>query len=141
MKLPDPPEQRFEQRPGLLGGRSSLESGTIALRRIGRERELRDNQYISVDLAHIQVHFSVIIWKNAICEQAIGQTVGTGQGVAGFDTDEGQDAATDGADRAAIDVDPCLRNALKEGDQAGAAVRGVEGVEACSRLAFSPAQT
>lgn len=141
MKLPGSPEQHFEQRAGLLGGRSGLESGAIAFRCIGRERELRDNQQISADLAHIKVHFPLIVRKYAIREHAIDEAIGTGNGIAGFDTDEGHDTATDGADRAAIDVDSRFCNALKEGDQAGAAVRWVGSVEACSRLAFSPAQT
>ena len=97
--------------------RGAAETRAIAGARIGRERELRDDQQAAGHVLHAAVHLASIVGKDAQLEQLGDQAGRVAFIVLRFGADEDEQAVVDGADDLARDLDTRLPHALHQGDQ------------------------
>ncbi len=104
-----------EHLPPVRGG-GTREARPAAAARVGRERELADDQQATSGVGEAAVHPAAAVGQDAQPEQLVDQTHGLGLAVCRLRADEGQQAASDRPHHLAGDLDPGLANALDEGD-------------------------
>ena len=108
--------QNIEQFPPLIGWSCGRKAGSQPLVCLRGQGELRYQQQISLDLAQIQIHFSVLVREYPVLEQAIEQPQGGRFVVGGAYPDQYQESRADGRDTLGVDVDAGAQNALQQSD-------------------------
>src|SRR5690349_5824601 len=108
--------EQIEEAPSLLRSRCGAESCAGALLRVRGQRELRDEQKTSRDIAQAQVHAPFRVRKDAIPEDPLEQPLDGVFVVTALHADERENAALDRARNAAADAHFGLRDALDQGD-------------------------
>lgn len=112
--LPQGRDQRIEKfLPGFrVCGRA--ETRPVALPRIGRQRELRYQQYFALYLADTQIHAPICISKYPVAEQTLGEPVRLWRCVAFFHTHQHQQTGINCGYAVAIYLDPGRTYPLQE---------------------------
>ncbi len=107
---------RLPVEPARLVGRGGVhEARAAALAGVGVERELAHHERRAVGVEEREVHLSRGVLEDAQPGDAVGERHRLGVAVALADPEEDQEARADGADRAALDRDRGLADALEEG--------------------------
>jgi hypothetical protein len=109
-----------KQAPALVGRCGPGEAGPVAAARVGRQRELADQQQPAVaaapvDVLHAAVHLAGVVRKNAQLQQLGHQALGMGIGVATLGAHQHQQAGADLANHLAFHHHPGLTYSLNQG--------------------------
>ncbi len=113
------------QRSASTGAGRGAESGPHALLRVGRERELRNEQKTAAGIRERAVHAAFLVGKDAIAEHALEQALGLRLAVPGLHRDEREQARIDRTHGLAIDVDARFADTLDQSDHRMSGERGL----------------
>ncbi len=95
------------------GGETRAQTAT----RIGRQRELRDQQQAALDVAETAIHTATIIFKEAISQQELKHPPTLRLAIPGLHANQREYTALDEPGAALIDIHPGMGNALDQRDQ------------------------
>ena len=107
-----------------VGGRA--EARAITAPRIGRKRELRDEQQPAAGIAEAQVHLPRAVREQAEGQDPVDEACGARLRVAALGAGEREDAGTDLADGAAVDRDARFGDPLEQRDHRPAGSRAFQ---------------
>src|ERR1019366_5246090 len=110
-------ENPLVEAPAELGPGRAREAGARSARRVGRERELADDEKTAADGREIEVHLAGCVGKDAQLQHLVDELVGDRFGVLRLGADEDEQAASDGSDRRSGDLDARFDDALQQCDQ------------------------
>lgn len=106
--------EALTQRSRDLGTGGAREAGPVALRRVGKERELTDDERLASDVDNREVELSLARLEDPQPRNLPGQTVGIVRAVLHGHPEENEQARADGADDAAADRDAGTTDPLND---------------------------